>query len=378
MFAIPTLPDLVERARRAFRDYLPGSDAWLWPNNIGPSAKVMAGAVFEVFGFADYIAKQKFAGTADSENLDLHAAEIGVAPRKPAAPARGNVRLTSTDDLTVDPGALFSRADGIQYRTLAGGSRTGAGTLDIDSIATTNAKMTSALAATPLDIISGVTDVNGDALAEVGPDGIVGGTDIEIDGEDWTTDLGTLRGRILFRKRYPPHGGAAADYVMWATSLIGVTRVFVERLWNGPGSVRVFVLMDDLYADGIPPSGEILRVRDFIETVRPSGAVVTIAAPVAHPIDITITGLTPNTSATQEAVLAELRETFLRLSRVAGTDELIGGMPFLAYPFSFPRGWIWQAVGNAGGVISDAVTTPSSDPVMATGEIPTLGTVTFV
>ena len=60
-FAIPSLRDLVERARQSFRANLPGTDAWLWPNNIGPSAKVMAGLTHEVFGYADYIARQKFA-----------------------------------------------------------------------------------------------------------------------------------------------------------------------------------------------------------------------------------------------------------------------------------------------------------------------------
>jgi uncharacterized phage protein gp47/JayE len=375
MYQIPSLSDLVTRARQAFRAYLPGSDAWVWPNNIGPTAKVIGGAVFEVFGFADYIARQKFAGTADSENLDLHGQEYGLA-RKPAYAAFGPVVVTALDAIAV---AVFRRLDGVEFVANSAGSTTGAGTVTVSVVAAIDGVTTNSEAGTPFEIVSGVTDVNGDAAATAaaGTGGIVGGYDVEADGDDWTTDLSTFRGRILFRKRNPLQGGAPSDYVQWAGEVSGVTRVFVERRWAGVGTVRVFPLMDDIYADGIASSGDIARVADYIDTKAPAGALVTVAAPTALPINITITGLTPNTAVTQEAVLAELRAAFRRLSRVAGADTPNGAMPYLATPYSFPRGWIWQAVGNAGGVISDAVTVPSADVTLAAGQFPTLGDVTF-
>lgn len=376
-FKIDSLADLVGRARSAFRAYIPGSDAWLWPNNLYASAKVIAGMVYEVFGFADYIAKQKFAGEADGENLDLHAQEFGLS-RRPAAPAVGTVTITCAGALSVDVGAVFQRGDAVEYVASASASVLSAGTLDVPVIAATDGAITNANPGTSVAILSGVTDAAGGATAVVGSAGIVGGVDVEPDGELWTTDLGTLRGRILFRKRNPPHGGNAADYVQWATSVSGVTRVFVERLWSGAGTVRVFPLMDDLYpADGVPSSADIARVAYYVETQRPSGAIVTVTAPARVPVNITISGLTPDTPDTREAVLAELRDTFRRLSRVAGIDDPHPAMPYLATAYSFPRGWIWQAVGNAGGVISDAVTSPSADVSLTPGQFPTLGTVTF-
>lgn len=365
-FQLPTLAQLLDRTRKEFRTQLPGSDAWIWPNNITPSAKVIAGAMFEVFGFASFIAKMIFASTApDIETLILHGNEYGLTLR-PAAPADGQAILTSTGDLVVDVSAVFRRSDGFEYLASASASRLGAGTLVVSLIADVDGAAGNALNGTPLEIVSGVT---GDALAEVNV-GITGGADTE--------DKETFRSRILFRKRYPPHGGAASDYVLWAMSVAGVTRVFVERLWNGPGTVRVFVMMDDLFADGIPGAADVERVADFIETVRPAGAIVTVQAPAARRMDITISGLTPDTSATREAVLAELRETVQRLGRVAGNDTVHGGMAFLATPFVFPRAWVWQAVGNAGGVISDAVVLPAIDTALSAGEIPVLGTVSFV
>ena len=372
MFSIPTLKDLVERTRRSFRDHLPGSDAWLWPNNINPTAKVIAGALHEGFGFLDYVARQKFALTADAEHLDMHGEELGLS-RRPAAPARGKVTLAADGALDVAPGALFRRADGIEYRALSSAVLVAAGAAEIDVIATADGKTTDAIEGTALDIVSGVT---GEALAEVS-EAIVGGADIE-DGE-------AFRARILFRKRNPPHGGAPADYVMWAGEVSGVSvnpvtampDVFVERLWSGPGTVRVFPFMHGLYANGIPPAPEIARVRDHIELLRPAGAIVSVAAATAVPVDITIENLAPDTIAVREAVLAELRAAFRRLAVVAGSDTPHGGMPYLAVEASFSRSWIWQAIANATGEQRHVVTAPPDDIALTSGQIATLGAVTF-
>ncbi len=375
MFNIPPLGDLIERARSRFRINLPGSDAHLWPNNINPTAKVIGGMTHEVFGFADYIQRQKFALTADGENLDMHGEEFGLA-RRPAAPARGFVTVTALSATSIAAAAIFRRLDGIEYRAVNGGSIPGAGTLEIEVIATSDGKTTSAIAGTDLEIVSGFTG-DDTATAEVSTAAIAGGFDVEPDGAYFTSDLGTFRGRILFRKRNPPHGGAAHDYVQWAAEVSGVTRVFVERRWAGVGTVRVFPLMDDLFVDGIPDGANVARVADFIDRVCPAGASVTVSAPVARVVDVSVAGLSPNTSAVQAAVTAELSSAFRRLSRVAGGDVAIGAMPYLASPTSFSRSWIWQAVANASGEDRHILSTPTSDTALSAGEIATIGEIAF-
>lgn len=379
-FAIPALSDLVERSRQAFRSYLPGSDAWVWPNNLGPSAKVIAGAVFEVFGFADYIQKQKFALTADGENLVLHGAELGIA-KKPAQPASGNVLIATSDAIAVAPAALFTRTDGIQFLAVTAAAIGGAGTLAVVVDAAIDGQTTTTLANTPLAITSGVTGPGAStALAAVDGNGLVGGADIEPDGDPFTSDLATFRGRILFRKRNPPFGGDPADYVMWALSVSGVTRVFVERVWSGAGTVRVFPLMDDLYplTNGIPASGDIARVADYLETVAPSDALVTVQAPIPVTVNHIISGLTPNTVTVQEAVKAELRASFRRLSKVAGSSNPHPSMPYLATPQSWSMQWSWAALNNAAGEQRAVLVAPIADTALMSGQIPVLGTVTFV
>lgn len=375
MFAIPSLGDLTARARASFRANLPGSDAWAWPNNVNPLAKVIGGAVHEVFGFADYVQKQKFAITADSDNLDLHGAEVGIG-REAAKAATGTIVLTTTIGVTVNAGAVFQRSDGVQFAATAQAISAIAGTLNVPVKALATGANTTTIAGAPLSIVSGVTDPNGNATVAVDGNGLTGGADIELDGDPYTNDLGTYRGRILFRKRNPPQGGAPSDYVLWASAVPNVTRVFVERLWAGFGSVRVFFMMD-VYSNGIPQSGDVTQVLNYVSVVQPAGAVVTVAAPTAVPVNVTVHSLIPNTPATQNAVIAELTAAFRRLSAVAGNDSGLGGMDFLAVPTSFSLSWIEQAVANATGVKRGSVTAPVADVALTAGQIATLGTVSF-
>jgi len=364
-FTIPSLQDLLDRTRRSFRTHLPGSDAFIWPNNVYVSAKVFAGGLFELFGYASYIAKMPFVHLApDLETLRKHGIELGV-PQKPAAPASGTVDFVSDAAIQVDLGAILERSDGVRYIAAEAGAIVGAGTLNIPVSALMDGAAGNAVTGTPLTIVSGVT---GDALVEVSDD-IFGGLDVE-DIESW-------RSRLLFRKRYPPHGGAASDYVMWASDVSGVTRVFVERLWAGPGTVRVFPLMDDIYANGIPTVDAVERVADHIDIVRPSGALVTVQAATPVVVDIAITGLSPDTTVVREAVLASLKDCFRRRSRVAGSDLKRPGMPFLATEETFSLSWIWQAVAEASGEDRHQITTPTEDVELGAGEIAVLGTVTF-
>jgi uncharacterized phage protein gp47/JayE len=375
VFQIPTLLQSVMRARAAFRANLAGTDAWLWPNNVNPTAKVIGQLTNQAFGFADYIQRQKFAITADGENLDLHGAEINLG-RLPASPSSGPVTLTFAAAVAVAVGAIFQRSDGVQFSATAASALATAGTLNIPVICTTTGLSTVTIPGTALSPISGVTGAGAaTATAVVGTGGLTGGADVEQDGAYLNPAPGTYRYRILFKKRNPPAGGAPADYVTWCTEA-GATRVFVEPRWLGAGTIRVFVLMDNTYANGIPQSGDIARIQAFVDTVAPGEADITIAAPIAVPIDVLIGTLNPNNGAVRNAILAELAATFLRRSSVAGTATPNPAMPFLATAQSFFSLWISGAIDNAAGVLSADIV-GLADQALTDGQIATLGTVTF-
>lgn len=364
-FAIPTLRDLVERARLSFRAHLPGTDAWLWPNNIGPSAKVMAGLTSEVFGFADYISRQRLPLTAEKEHLDDHGKMYGLA-RRIATAARGQVRFIATTALTVDDGAIVERSDGVQFRIPSGAAIPGPGELLLEAVAVTNGAATQSVVGTPLTATSGVT---GTAAISVYTNGFVGGGDIESDE--------SFRARILFRVRNIPQGGSAADYVSWATDMPGVTRAYVERNWRGAGTVRVFVLFDNDYPHGIAPQSVLAPVRDYIEALRPAGAIVTVVPPTAFPIDMVVRGLSPDRPAVRNAIVEETSAMFRRVARPAGGDVELPGIDYLATPQTFSRSWLWQSAANASGEKRHEVIAPVVDQVIPAGSIATLNGIQF-
>lgn len=356
-FQIPTTLDLIQRAARAFRSNLKGSDAALWPNNVAVSARVIGGAVWEPFAFLDYISRQAFAATAEGRFLERHAAEYGMA-RLAATYATGSVTLTGDDGVVVPAGLILVRADGIEYETTTGGV-TASGEVTVDVRAATAGKAGNAAAGVVLTLSAALDRIIDDAT--VAAAGIGAGADTESDE--------SLRARVLFRKRMPPHGGAAHDYVAWAREVNGVTRVFVDPVTaaNGRTSVGVYFLMDDGYANGIPQAADVAAVAAYIDALRPAGAVVDVAAPVAQTIAITIDDLSPDTTAVRDAIRLELADLFRRGMRVSTLTD----------PYTVRVSKIWEAISRATGEDSHRLTLPAGDVVIAAGSVPTLGTVSF-
>jgi len=370
MFYIPTLAELYARIKGAFLAEA-DLDGSLPLNNIYPTAKVVAGHSQEIFGRMDYIGQQAFVLLADELYLPLHASQYNI-PRKPATLATGNVAVVSTDAILIPTGTLFTRADGVQYASSADVSLVAAGTASVPVVAQATGSSANSGAGTVLTIGSGPTGPGAStATAGVDANGIINGADIE--------DLEAWRGRILFRLRYPPHGGAPSDYVIWGTAVAGVTRVFVERLYHGPGTVRVFPVFDDYFASagGVATTPYIEAVASAIDAEAPATAFVTVSAPTPQPIDIVVTGLAPFTTDVQQAVVNELFDMFRRLGAVSGSDIAVPGMPFLASPQVFSRSWIWQAIANASGEQRHVLVSPASDVTIAPAAIPVLGNVSL-
>ena len=376
IFNLPGLDAVVASARAAMSAALPGSNAYLWPNNTYPTAKAFGGMVWTAYQRLDYVGRQTFALFAEGKYLDNHGAELGL-PRKLSSAASGQIAVTAPDVLTISTGATFVRGDGATFYATGGGALAAAGTVNVP-VAGQAGAASNTDAGAPMTIASGLSGAGASgATAAVAVGGLVGGADLEPDGLPQTRDLSTYRGRILFRKANPAQGGAPSDYVTWALAVAGVTRVFVERRWSGPGTVRVFPLFDDLFASnaGVPDPANLALVNAALQPLTPAGCALTVAAAGPQSIDVPIRNLQPNTAATQAAIQAELADAFRRLGKVSGSDSPIPGMDFLATPFTFPALFVEQAVANAAGVISADVT--AADVAIAEGGIPKLGNVTF-
>lgn len=366
MLTFPTLDQLMQRARGAFRTNLPGTDAWLFPNNIYVTAKVLAGYVYAMYGKLKTVITIPFISQCPDDYIAWHAADYGIA-RKPAALANGNVIMSATAAASIVSGAVLQRLDGVRYvATQSATLNANGGTVSVPITALVSGASANAPAGTALVAISGITGAPTFALDA---SGIVSGANVE--------SFDAWRARIWFRKRNPPQGGCPADYVSWGMQIAGVTRVFVERIWNGAGTVRVFPLTDGTTANGIPAQAVVQALQNLLALDGPSAAIITVAAANAYPINVIIANLSPNTTTVQNAIVAELQSAFIRRGKVSGSDTNMDSMPYLASPQKFDVLWIAQAIANAVGTNGADLIAPVADTTIPAGSLATLGTVTF-
>ena len=75
-------------------------------------------------------------------------------------------------------------------------------------------------------------------------------------------------------------------YYEWAMSIPGVGGAKVIPTWNGPGTVKVIVVNSEFK----PASDKLVKaVKDYIETVRPTTAMVAVASAINKPINVSVT-----------------------------------------------------------------------------------------
>lgn len=353
-FTVPTLQEALENARARMRAELPGTDAAVWPNTNYVYSKVWAGMQWELYQYLSWISRQKFATTADGDQLDAHGAQFNLS-RNAAQSASGTVSLTGTASYSVPSGTLLERSDGVQFEivsdTVFNASGSATATVRAVEVGTDGNTVGSASLTT-------VEDANITA-ATVGTDGLGGGAEIEDDE--------SYRARILLRMRYPPHGGAAHDYVFWALSISGVTRVWVDSNPYGPGTVGVWFMTDNSTTDGIPSATSVSEVTAYIESQRPVTANVSVAAPTAATIDVTINGIGVPSLDTQALIENELKDVFRRAVQVSMPNSL----------FTLRANLLWQAIARATGDSTHTVRIPASDISITAGYVPVLGDVCY-
>ena len=353
-WSTPTLRDVRSIVRDNVRASLPGADASV-PNSVLRVLSDNQGALCHLtLQYLDWLALQLLPDTAEHEWLDRHG-DIwlvnfdGTTGRKMATFATGTVSFTGTSGTVVPLGARLEGGQNVAYETTAeitiGTVPTEAPVraLDAGSIGNVAAGETLSLSSSVPGADSGVTVVALD-----------GGTDTETDDQ--------LRSRILQRIRNPPMGGSEADYVTWALAVPGVTRAWAAPE-QGPGTITVRFLMDDLRADddGWPTSADIQTVADYIDRKRPVTVMGTyVVAPIKQFIDITVLDLVP--ASAEGAVEASIRE--MLFAKAAPGQTIYAA-------------WVSYAIMAAPGVESFTLVTTSDYVMPSLGHMAVLGTLLF-
>jgi len=354
-FDRPTLPELVARTEAELSSRL----------ELGPLidrgplralARVFAGAAHALYGYLDFIARQTVPLEAEGQALEQWASLYGLE-RLPATRAQGDATFSGTNGSTVPSGALVTGPSGQRYRTTESGIVSG-GSVAVNVQAELAGVAGNAAAGTALSLAAPIAGVSA-AVAAAG--GIAGGEDRETDAQ--------LRVRLRDTVAARPQGGSVADYKAWALEVPGVTRawVFGAEDFMGPGTVGVTFAADDDPAGPVPPPAlvDAVQARITDPTRRDSAPVtaeVTVFAAVETPVDLTIE-LEPDTADVRAAVEANLRDLILR-------DAVPGGTLLLSR--------VREAISTASGEEDSVVTVPAANLTFTTGELPVLGTITWV
>lgn len=244
--------------------------------------------------WAQEVLRRGFASTAASDNpeirsaeLDLRTAEHGIT-RREAVTSSGSVLFTGKPGTVVNAGTYVatpadevSGESSVEYVTTKGVALSGSGTGAASILAVTSGKngnVPAGVIQVMSTSVSGITSVTN-------PEPTKSGADIEVDQ--------SLLERFYAKVRSQGTSGNKAQYMQWANEIAGVGGVEVVPLWEGPGTVGLYVLDTDKRA----ASKEIVdAVQQHIdpsqdgqgEGVAPAGPVITVMPAEEVKINISV------------------------------------------------------------------------------------------
>jgi uncharacterized phage protein gp47/JayE len=146
--------------------------------------------------------------------------------------------------------------------------------------------------------------------------------DIIVSGTDEETDE-NLRARFYEQVRKPSTSGNIYDYEKWALSVAGVGAVKVYPLWNGNGTVKVLVVDSNKAID----TSLEQKAADYIESVRPIGAAVTVSSPEGFEISVAA-----NVTLDGSVALADVQSAF-----TTSLSEYLKSSVFKTYNISYAK-----------------------------------------
>lgn len=191
--------------------------------------------------------------------------------------------------------------------------------------------------------------------------GITGGADEE------STEA--FRTRAIEKGQNPATPFSAQAIKNQILSITGNTRAWIEEATPAEGQVTSYFVRDD-DTSIIPDAGEVTTTKNKILEIKPahtSDADVIVTAPTAVPIAITFSALSPNTTEMQSAITASLQEFFTSENDVSENVEL-----------NQITNVIFNTIDDTGvRPTSFTLTAPAGDTTINSGEIGTLGTITY-
>lgn len=315
-------------------------------SNLRVLPKVFAYACHGLYGFIAWILKQLFPDTAEKQFLERQASIQGIY-RRAASKATGTLTVSYTEGATLPVGTIFMADDQTRYETTAE-PEVGSYTVSVQCLET--GTIGNREAGQTYTLVSPVVGVDAEAVGSE----MAGGAEAESDE--------SLRKRLLFRLQNPPRGGAKEDYIAWAEEVPGVTRSWCFPKEQGIGTVVVRFATDGMTEDGIPTSGMVQIVSDYIAEVAPVTATPYVVAPVAKPVNFRIKDLIPDSESVRAQVEAELKSLFIKEAHPGEALKLTH---------------IQQAISSAAGEDDYELLEPTADVPADSTQLLVVGEVTY-
>lgn len=354
---VRALPEITQRLRGSFREWLPGTDTGLANNFVTVTLKVVAALAHEFELRMGWLTRQMFLTSATGAWLEQHCSDIGIY-RKLAAAAVGRAVGTGEPDATYAAGIRFV-SGGQSYVSTEPVTASLDGDLSVPVAAETRGAVTNREAGAILTLGDPALWAGLGAGWTVDADGLGGGADKEDDE--------SLRSRGLHRKQYPPRGGALTDYERIARAVPGVVQAWAYRRPESPGFIVVLFLFAGR-EDLIPIAADVEAVQAAIDVerlIRVDDGVA--AAPVVRSIPLSINGLSRDTPEIRAAIEAGVTAMFLSRCRpgIAGNT------------FTISKSWIGEVISGVTGEERHVLSVPPGDIVLTGGQWPVLGPVTY-
>jgi uncharacterized phage protein gp47/JayE len=381
-FQRPTLAQIAAQITAGFQALLAGAVTALRRSNLAVTATVTAAALDGEYGYLDWIIDNALMpDTATPPYSTRWGAVKGVTPKGPVA-ATGSATvsgaITGTD---VPLGTQLQLQPGLVFATSADATADGGGNVTAPIVAVlptpaSDGSQWNCGAGAALTMVQGIAGIP-NTWASVAA--ITDGAPPESNA--------AFVARYLQLFRQPPQGGDQNDYIEWALELPAVTRAWCAPLQKGAGTVVVYFMEDvaeSAYGgfpqgtNGVataetrdtPAAGDQLALADFLYPLRPATALVYAFAPTAVPQNFTLKYVPSGEQSAVEAAIAALLFQEGAAASLNSAGAVVGGTVELSD--------IQAAVRAAPNCAGALVTAPTDNIATSIGELPTLGTCTFL
>lgn len=365
-FTRPTLTEIVDRIKSDFKSGL-GLQAILRRSFLDVFAKAFGGASHTLHGHIDFGIQEKFFPDTGDEATVVRWGSLYDLPRNEATFGEFEVDITGTsgggNTLPADT-TIFVRSDGAEYALKEEVVVPDGGTVSGTVVAQASGADQNLEVSDTISLQSAVAGIESDA--------VVTAVSVEAENEE---ELEDYRTRVLERLRFPPSGGTVNDYIAYAKTVSGVTRVWVLPGNRGQGTADT-TFVEDNEDPIIPSSAKVDEVQLAVDIRKPITADHVTFAPTESELNPEIQ-LKPNTTEVQDAVIEELEDLLNRTAQVRGAvdPEQVGlGVTFDG---KIKLSQINEAISIALGEEDHVLLSPTSDFQPPVGGLATLGTPIF-